>query len=200
MRWWILAPLICVAFSAECQTRAPVGITTGEVRIEYCDNDARLAVATIRVQVVFANRSKKNLILSRDFSPGEPDEYVTVIDMAGKVVLVVHPSYYDTERVEPLGRAPDDKQFEIVKPGTSVEREIVIGLPISKDPSVTGAVAPGHYRISARRSTWPFYADADRARRTRRQWSKYGLLVVQQVRVDNIGVEISPPHQMPTCK
>jgi hypothetical protein len=200
MRWCLLA-LITVSFPAKCQLSEPLEITTGEVRVEYCDADADLAMATMHVRVVFTNRGKRNLILSRAFSPGEPDEDVSVTDMSGVVLYAPHPTYYGEAPVE-LGSVPDDKMFEVVEPGASVGRDLVIGLPISKDPAhrIGPIPAQGDYRISARRTTWPFYSDGYRARQMRDLWKRYGSLVIMQVRVHDIHVQISLPQQTKICK
>src|SRR5207302_5965569 len=106
--------MLCLAFAfvapligpnTEGRPSEPVHITVGAVQIESCDNDADLAVATIHVRVVFTNRGKRNLILSRKLGP---DENVRVTDISGSLLYSPHPSYYESDTGE-LGDNPDDK-------------------------------------------------------------------------------------------
>jgi hypothetical protein len=197
---WIFTLAAAGGFAAYGQQTGPVQIATGEVKIEYCDADPDLVMATVHVKVIFTNRGKKNLILSRDFGVGEPAEYVTVRDMAGAVVFAPDFSYYETKPIE-LGKTPDDRLFEIVKPSATVERDLAVGLPVSKKPAgIVGDLTPGNYRISASRSTWPVYSDGDRAKGMRDEWKPYGSLVIMQVRVHDVPVEIALPQQMDACK
>src|SRR5207302_10373634 len=139
----------------------------------------------------------RNLILSRKLGP---DENVRVTDISGSLLYSPHPSYYESDTGE-LGDNPDDKIFEIVKPGASVERDFAIVLPVSKDSShrVGSAPAPGNYLVWASRSTWPFYSDETRANRMRVQWTRHGFLVTRPVRVEGIKVQTSLPKQLPAC-
>ena len=172
-------------------------ITTGRVGVDYCDNGAGLAVATIHIKLTITNRGDKDLILSRRLGP---DENVKVMNPAGAVVYSPHPTFYYTKN-DLFGAAPDDSMFEIIKPGKSSEREFIVGLPVSKDPAHLIKPAPpsGEYRVSALRSTWPFYGDEGRARVMRQKWSAFGSLVIGPIKITDVPVRINLPAQMEAC-
>lgn len=174
-----------------------VRLTVEGIRIDYCDNDADLAMAAIHIRLRLTNRGKLRLILSRELGP---DQELTVTNEAGAVVYSQHPSIYE-RRIVDFGAAPDAKWFEIVSQGTSTERDFVIGIPISKNPAhrIGSTPPPGDYIISAIRSSWPFYGDEARARKDRDRWRRYGLLLIAPIRVDRVRVQISLPKEMQGC-
>jgi len=186
-----------VAYGAQSHLTDSIRVTTGDVRVDYCDSGAGLAVASIHIKVRIANRTSKDLILSRQLGP---DENVKVADNTGAVVYSPHPSYYETKKGE-FGNVPDEKTFEFLKPDTSVERDFIVGLPVSKDRRrlIDSAPPPGKYYVSAFRSAWPFYSDEARAALVRQKWSGYGLLVTAPIKVAQIQIQIDPPDHMRSC-
>ena len=184
--------------TAHSQEPSRLRIAKGAPQIEYCDNDADLAMATIRVKVKFTNTGKQNLILSRQFGP---DEHIELFDMSGVLVYSPHPSYYESERPQ-LGDAPNPSVFETVTPDASVVRELTIGIPITKNPTHTVDFLPSaaSYRVSASVSTRPFYGDETRAKQVREKWASYGTLVTRRIALNKITVQLRLPPQIPVCK
>lgn len=192
--------LVLLSIGAAVGQQLPRNVmtTTGKSQVQYCDSDADLAVAIIHTTVDFANRGDENVILSRKLGDIED---LSVSDASGKVVYSPHPSYYGTGTPE-FGAAPELKLFEILPPGSTVHRDFVIRIPISKDPTrrIGSTPSPGKYKISAQRSTWPFYGDEDLAVKLERKWAQYGELFIDRIRVKDLPTEISLPYNMPPCK
>ena len=196
---WILwfAPMLLLTVRGQQPNAVHVSIS-GPVRIDYCENDSDLALATIHVTAVLENRGDSNLIVSRELGP---DVDVRVVDELGRTVYSPHPSYYETTDHKFTDK-PDDKMFEIVKPGSKVERDFVVGIPVSKNPGhpVSGALPPGAYRVWATRSSWPFYGDETRAELVRRTWSRYGSLVLTTIKVDGIKAQLRLVPKLDACQ
>lgn len=189
------------SFAILCQASGvPSGrvhISVGGVRVDYCSADPELALATIHVRVTFTNRGKRVLILSRQFGP---DENLRLTTLSGVTVFSPNVTNYETS-IPRFGSAPDKKMFELISPGASVQRDFVTGFHVSIDPSrrVDSTPLPGDYRIWVRRSTWPVYGDETGAREARERWARYGLLLIQKVKLQGVRVHISIPQRMTSC-
>ena len=192
-----LAVTMAAGSSAVSQQGGSQPGNVGKPRIEYCDADAHLAMANIHAPITFRNHRRDLLILSRRF--GQPQN-VKVVDHSGVVAYKPDFHIYETEDVA-LGPEPDGRTFEMIKPGDFAERDFVLGVPVSKDPAhpVKGTLLPGAYRLSAERSTWPFYADGARARQMQRWWRPTGTLVISPVKLSDLRLDILLPAAMPAC-
>lgn len=178
-------------------TDPSVRILFGEPRVTYCDVGGHIVFALIHITVTFQNQGDESMILSREF--GQIDQ-ITVKDSSGAPVYSPDRAYYGTPH-PPLGDTPDDRRFEIIKPNSSADRDVVISIPVSTDAAHRhGSMPlPGRYRISARAGTWPYFADPEAATKMRAVWARYGTLIVAPIDIKDARVQLFPPQNVPAC-
>jgi len=131
-------------------------------RVEYCDADQDIAWASIHISATFSNRHQESVILSHTFGPSAE---TTVSDLSGVEIYMPQLHTYVTEEPSEPGEAPDMKVFEILKPGSSTDRELIFSVQVSKDPAhrVDSTPTPGTHLVSAIRALWPFDNDNPQA-------------------------------------
>ena len=192
--------VIAVSFiqtASVCQKGGAVRIKIIGTRMDYCEVDPDLTAAKVHVLLELLNTASKNAIVSRQLGP---TELIRVTNVSGRDVY--HPDYHflETSNVK-LGSTPDNKMFEIVEPGASTERDLVVSVPIAQNSvhPIPGRLLSGDYYLTARRSIWPFYADEGRASEMRSAWKRYGLLDLTPITVRALPVHLSPPRQMEPC-
>jgi len=194
----LLAFLVFVVqTSSLCQKVESVRIRVIGTRIDYCEVDSELTAAIVHISLKLLNTTSKSAIVSRQLGP---TDLIRVTNLSGRDVYRPDYHFLETSNVQ-LGSAPDNKMFEIVGPHTSVERDLVVSVPIAQNSvrSIPGSVLPGDYYLTARRSIWPFYADEGRANKMRSVWKRYGLLDLTPVTVRALPIHLSAPRQMDQC-
>ena len=141
-----LALCLSASHDAQCQWSHGQPFSISDVRSEYCAADPDLAMVYIHVTMTFPNHGRMAMILARQLGA---QEHVVVTDVTGKKVFSPNISNYG-EKGEDLGEKPNDETFEIIEPGKSATRRVVIGLPISGGSARSGRVrTPGVYYVSS---------------------------------------------------
>jgi hypothetical protein len=193
----LLVTALVMQTASPCQKAGVVRVKIIGTRLEYCEVDPDLAAGKVHVSLKLLNTTSRNVIVSSQLGP---TELIRVTSLSGRDVYRPDYHFLETSNVQ-LGSAPDNKMFEIVGPHTSVERDLVVSVPIAQNSvrSIPSSVLPGDYYLTVRRSIWPFYADEGRANKMRSVWKRYGLLDLTPVTVRALPIHLSPPRQMEQC-
>jgi hypothetical protein len=185
---------------ATSQHREPITTRVERVVVDYCDAAEDLIFARFHVTAVFENHERRSLILLRHLDG--PDA-VSVRDSSGRKVLELDLGHqvFTKEDLVKIGELPDDRVFNIVKPGESAKRTISIQLPVSRDASgAAGTLVPGIYVIDATVVTEPpFSGDEAHIRNGLAHWNELGMFMVPHLRISGTRVHIQPDQKLPSC-
>jgi len=179
------APVVNTTFSgtrAETDNKqeqeSPLQLTVKIVGSEYCAADSELDSLRLKVQLIYTNRGKQQLILykssrlisrtmiSRNFADAaakrfEVNASLTQLASGGNKCYT--------------GAAPN-KCFVVLPPGGSYEVEAIAGIFVVKGDAreITGAVKSGDHVLQVEVITW--HESDEMAKNLRARWLRYGLL------------------------
>ena len=184
-----IAGALWCPFPGMCSDGSRLLVSTEATRIDWC-GPSEIAFPEAHLTLRFTNAGKKPMILSRLLVPHRD---LSVLDSSGKPASVL--SLYEFASFEP-GTSPDPAFFETLGPGASTLRDFAVTFPVSREnatPPFDSVSGPGIYSISVTLFTWPFLDDAARAKRMKRAWERYGVLVTEDVKIRVPRVDVSFP-------
>lgn len=176
---------------AECTRAQSPQFAIQETRLEWSEGDQDIAMVHVHIKMKFTNDSQHKMILSRMLPPHLD---IKIEDPLGRAVPPT--DEYKLAQDE-LGRTPDPARFETILQGASTLREFTVSFFVSRNSSRSEPAAPppGVYVISATLSTWPYWDDIKRARHFQSMWQPYGVLIVENVKINKLKVDISVPQK-----
>ena len=187
--------VLMVAASAAASDAAPavrpdLQVKTHVIHQRFCAGspDETLGMLQLTLEIELRNAGEQHLILSRQAAGGDNRVATSLSEAAREHYVggIASGLIVDDEaslRLVPRvieGRAPDPRQFLVLRPGEAHLFEITTSVPASlRSAGAVQAFIPvgADYFVNVDVSFWPFRLDGGKADRLTKQWSRIGDLV-----------------------